>query len=263
MTCNFFKTTAFSRTIAVVLLAVAPTACVRAFPEVASATSKETAQSEFPSDVEKNLSETVSIRGEVREKIEEISFLLEDERVLGGEDILVITPDEPVVLIDGYESDLQVTGELKLLVISDFEQQYGIELTPELYSQYENSPVVVAQSIALAPGPEDLTRHPEVYYTHQIAVSGEVEEIFSSTAFVLDEEQVWGGEDLLVLSRQPVPQVKTDSNVIATGVLRPYNKADFERDYGTNWETSIQQMLGSDYADQPVFVADEVDLLAP
>lgn len=221
------------------------------------------AQSQIFNSAEESLGKVVSIRGEVREIVEETSFLLEDERVFGGEDVLIINNGEPIVLLDGNESDLQIIGIVQKLVLADFEREYGIKLDPALYAKYENRPIVIARSIVLAPGPGDLTRNPEQYFGQRIAVSGEVDDVLSSMVFALDEEQLFGGKDLLVISQMMTTRVEEDEEVVVTGVLRPYVKAEFERDYTLDWDTSVQAEVEAEYAGEPVFVADDLRRPAP
>ena len=215
-------------------------------------------QEELSSGAEGLIGEEVSIRGEVAETVDESSFTIEDDQLFDGEDILVInTSSEPLVLPEGDDSEVQVTGEVQQLVTADFEREYGLTLDPTLYADYEDRPVIVATSLALAPDPGDLTSNPEKYYNQRIAVQGEVEDILSPTTFTLDEEQLFGG-DLLVLSQMASPQAQDGESVTATGVLKPYVAADFERDYELDWDATVQQQIEVDYSEKPVFVADEV-----
>ncbi|WP_121971428.1 hypothetical protein [Leptolyngbya sp. BC1307] len=214
-------------------------------------------QEELSSGAEGLIGQQVSIRGEVAE-VDESSFTIADNQLFGGEDILVInTTGEPFILPEGDNSEVQVTGEVQQLVTADFEREYGLTLDPTLYADYEDRPVIVASSLALAPDPGDLTSNPEKYYNQRIAVQGEIEDILSPTTFTLDEEQLFGG-DLLVLSQMASPQAQGGESVTVTGTLRPYVAADFERDYELDWDATVQQQIEVEYSEKPVFVADEV-----
>ncbi|MGI8935010.1 MAG: hypothetical protein ACR2FS_13140, partial [Phormidesmis sp.] len=132
-------------------------------------------QEELSSGAEGLIGQQVSIRGEVAE-VDESSFTIADNQLFGGEDILVInTTGEPFILPEGDNSEVQVTGEVQQLVTADFEREYGLTLDPTLYADYEDRPVIVASSLALAPDPGDLTSNPEKYYNQRIAVQGEIE----------------------------------------------------------------------------------------
>ena len=205
------------------------------------------------------IGETVSIRAEVEETVDETSFLLEDDQLFGGEDVLVINASgEPFVLTEGDDTPVQVTGEVQQLVIADFETEYGLDLDPDLYADYEDRPVFVAQSIALSPDPGDITANPEAYYNQRIAVAGEIEDKLDDNTFTLDEEALFGSDDLLVVSTMASPQAQDGEKVTVTGVLRPYVKADFETDYDLTWDLTVQEQIDAEYTEKPVFVADEV-----
>ncbi len=205
------------------------------------------------------IGQTVSVRAEVEETLDDTSFLLEDDQLFGGEDILVINASgEPFVLVEGDDTEVQVTGEVQQLVTADFETEYGLDLDPELYADYEDRPVIVAQSIALSPDPGDLTTNPEAYYNQRIAVAGEVEDKLSPTTFTLDEEQLFGSEDLLVIAQGMTPETQDGEEVTVTGVLRPYVQTEFETEYDLDWDLSVQEQIEAEYTEKPVFVADSV-----
>jgi len=214
---------------------------------------------ELSSGAEGLIGETVSIRAEIEDTVGKSAFLLEDNRLFGGEDVLVINSSgEPFALIDGDDTEVQVTGEVQQLVIAELETSYGLDLDPELYADYEDRPVVVAQSIALSPDPGDITSNPDMYYNKRIAVAGEVEDKLSPTTFTLDEETLFGGDDLLVISDMATPETQDGEEVTVTGILRPYIAAEFETDYDLDWDLSVQEQIEAEYTEMPVFIADEV-----
>ena len=246
------------------LLVAASIAAVSACSPVEETTTPEEAAEnvtteELAEGAEGLIGQTVSIRAEVEEVVDDTSFLLEDDQLFGGEDVLVINASgEPFVLAEGDDTDVQVTGEVQQLVIAEFETAYGLELDPTLYADYEDRPVVLAQSIALSPDPGDLTSNPENYYNQRIAVAGEVEDKLSPTTFTLDEEQLFGSEDLLVVAQGATPQTQDGEKVTVTGVLRPYVKTEFDTEYDLDWDLSVQEQIEAEYTEKPVFVADSV-----
>ena len=255
----------FPRQYAVGLLLAASMTVVSACSETPSevTTQEEATENvtteELSDGAEGLIGETVSVRAEVEETVDETSFLLEDDQLFGGEDVLVINASgEPFVLTEGDDTPVQVTGEVQQLVTTEFETEYGLDLDPTLYAEYEDRPVVVAQSIALSPDPGDITSNPEQYYNQRIAVAGEIEDKLDGNTFTLDEEELFGGDDLLVISNMPSPQAQDGEKVTVTGVLRPYVKADFESDYDLTWDLSVQERVEAEYTEKPVFVADEV-----
>ena len=203
--------------------------------------------------------ETATIRGDVNEVVGEASFLMDDEQLLGGEEILIVNASgEGLTLPRGEGSQVQVTGEVRNFVIADLEREYGLDFDPEIYADYEQQPAVIAESIALSPDPGEITENPEYYYYQRIAVQGEVEEIRDTGVFTIDEEQLFGGEDLLVITANPDPRVNDGESVTIVGTLRPYIDAEFERDYDLTWDLDFKQQIEAEYENRPVFVADEI-----
>ncbi|MGB3291816.1 MAG: hypothetical protein WBB01_02360, partial [Phormidesmis sp.] len=85
-----------------------------------------------------------------------------------------------------------------------------------------------------------------------------IEDKLDDNTFTLDEEALFGSDDLLVVSMMASPQAQDGEKVTVTGVLRPYVKADFETDYDLTWDLTVQEQIDAEYTEKPVFVADEV-----
>jgi len=201
------------------------------------------------------IGETVTVRNEVGEKIAPAVFTLTDDEFFGGEEILVVNATgEPFVLPEGDNPEVQVTGEVRRFVLAEFERDYGLDLDPEIYAEYENQPAIVAQSVALAPEPGELTENPSQYYGQRLAVTGEVAEVVSPNSFTLDEDQLFGASDLLVLSEAPQPAAKDGETVAVMGVLRPLVVAEIERDF----DLDLDPELEVEYENKPVLIADAV-----
>jgi hypothetical protein len=121
-------------------------------------------------NVEAYLGQTVTVREEAEEIVGDNAFLLDEDELFGGEEVLVINASgEGIYLVEGDDTEVQATGEVRELVIADVEREYGLDLDPEIYADYETRPVIIAQSLALAPDPADLTDDPEQYYNQRIA----------------------------------------------------------------------------------------------
>ena len=83
--------------------------------------------------------EEVTVRGEATEVEPGVSFVMQEEGFLEGDAVLVINTSEKVIPEGVDELPLQVTGELGTLVLADVEREYGLDLDPELYVDYESS----------------------------------------------------------------------------------------------------------------------------
>jgi len=217
--------------------------------------------SDLTGNVEDYLGQTVSVRGEAEAAVGETSFLLQDDQLFGGQEVIVINASGLPFLLptaDEPTEDVQVTGEVRQLVIADLEQEYGLDLDPQLYAEYEDRPAIVAESIAFSPDPEEVTEEPEQYYGEQIAISGEVGELLSSNTFQLQEEGWFGGDEVLVIGAAALPTLEAAEEVVVTGTLRPFIASEFEQEYNLTWDLELQEQLEAEYTEQPVFVADEV-----
>ena len=214
---------------------------------------------EIADNTGEHIGEEVTIRSTVEKAVDDSAFLLKDDNYFGGEGILVVNASgEAFVVPDVGDSEVQVTGKVESFAIATAPETYGVELSPELYGEYENKPVIVAESIALAPDPGDLTADPEKFYNQRIAVQGEVDEIRETGLFTIDEDQLFNGEDLLVYAPDSTVALEENEVITVTGVLRPFVTADFERDYNIQWDLSVKEEVEADYDTKPVFVADNI-----
>lgn len=229
-------------------------------PETTTSTPRENVTTEEVSDQTKALiGKTVTIRSEPVNKIGASSFTVSDEQFFGTESILVVnTSGKPFVLPNDDDTEVQVTGEVRRFVLADINREYNLGLEPNLYVEYEGKPAIVAQAIAAAPDPGEVTEDPKQYYGKSLAVKGEVEDILSPNVFTLDEDELFGAEDLLVLNRASTQNIKDDETVVVTGVLRPFVITDLERDYDLTWDLDIQKKLEAEYSQKPVLVVDSV-----
>lgn len=211
-------------------------------------------------NVEEYIGQTVSVRAEAEEAIGESAFLLQDDQLFGGAEIIAFNASgTPFLLPDDEPTEqVQVTGEVRQLVLADLETEYGLDLDPTLYAEYEDRPAIIAQSITLAPDPEEISEEPSAYYDQRIAVSGELGEQLGPNTFTIQEEQLFGGEEVLVVGTGDVLTLEEGEEIVVTGVLRPYVQAEFERDYDLTWDLDVQQEIEAEYTNEPVLVADEV-----
>lgn len=216
---------------------------------------------ELTGDVEDYLGQTVSVRGEAEVAVGEASFLLQDDQLFGGQEVVVINATGTPFLLptaDEPTESVQVTGEVGELIIADLEREYGLDLDPELYAEYEDRPAIIAESIAFAPDPEEVTEEPSQYYEEPIAVTGEIGELLSDNTFRLEGEGWFETDEVLVIGASTLPTLSEAEEVVVTGTLRPFVAADFERDYDLTWDLDLREQLEAEYTEVPVLVADEV-----
>lgn len=208
------------------------------------------------------IGKTVTIRSEPLQKIGSNTFTVNDEEFFGSEPILVVNSSgEPFTFPEDDDTEVQVTGEVRNLAVADLNREYDLDLEPDLYIDYENRPAIIAQSIAPAPEPGEIAENPQQYYGQALAVTGEVETLYNSNTFTLDEDELFGGKDLLVLVRNgntANTTVREDQTVAVTGVLRPFVVADLEREYDFNWDEGFVRQLEAEYKTRPVLIVDRV-----
>lgn len=245
-------------------------ACAEAPQQETSDGSTNVQTEEVAGNTEGYIGQTVTIRSEPVEAVGDNSFTVSDERFLASEPILVINASgNPLTLPEEDGLEVQVTGEVRNFVISEVDQEFDLTLDPTTYQDYEDQPVIIAQSVTLAPKPGEITADPEQYYGQTLAVTGEVEDIQSETTFTLDEDRLLGSDDLLVVYAQPKagssasqvappPTINDDEQVAVTGVLRPFVISELERDYDLTWDAGVQQQLEADYSERPVLIATEI-----
>jgi hemin uptake protein HemP len=227
--------------------------------DVAATTDSNVTTEDLSDNLAAYLGQSVTVREEVEEVVGDYAFLLDDDQLFGGEEILIINASgQPVDLVEGEDTDVQVTGEVRQLILADLEQEYGFDLDNDLFVDYENQPAIVAQSIALAPDADDISDNPDVYYNRRLALNGEVGTIIDTNVVTIEDEELFGGENLLVVSPDQPITVNESEEVTMTGTLRPFVTGELERDYDLTWDLDLQEQLEAEYQDRPVFVVDAV-----
>lgn len=166
-----------------------------------------------------------------------------------------------MALSDKNTPEVLVKGKVERLTLASIQQKYNLNLNSELYTQYENQPVIMAEKLILSPDPEDLTQNPEAYYGQPLAIKGELEDLKSYGVFELDEEQAFGGEDLIVVQPKPRIELNEKQTAIVYGTLRPFIAVELEQDYDLGWDLSVQQQIEAEYSQKPVLVAQKIQLL--
>lgn len=213
-------------------------------------------------NAESYLGKTVLVRNDVIEAIGEKGLVLDKDRAFSGEPILVINISPmPSIFFNDKTPEVLVSGIVEQLNLTAIEQQYGLKLDRDLYNPYETKPVIIAQSLILSPDPEDLTNNPELYYGKSLAIEGELEDLKPYGIFELDEEQVFGGEDLLVVQPNPRIELNEEKNALVYGRLRPFIVIELERDYDLGWDLSIEKQIEAEYTQKAIFVAEKIQIL--
>ncbi|MCU0527768.1 MAG: hypothetical protein MUF72_23470 [Elainella sp. Prado103] len=208
----------------------------------------------------------VSIRSEADETNDAFAYVLDDEDGINlfgldfDEDELLVFNGSgtPFTLQDDSNIEIQVTGVVRPFNRVEFERLLGVTLDREFYAEYENQPAVIAQSLAYAPDPGEVSAQPEDFYGRAIAVEGNVDDIYSRYAFTLNDPDLLDEEDLLVINANPEQRFGEDRSVIVVGELRPFVLAEIERDYNLGVDLGLPSDLEVDYEERPVLIVREV-----
>lgn len=215
---------------------------------------------EVAEDAEDLMGQTVTIRSNAIEQIEPATFTVADQEFFGGENIVIVNATgTPFALPTEDDTEVQVTGEVTEFVLADIESAYDLDLDPDLYVDYTDRPAIIAQSLAIAPEPGEIAEDPAQYYGETLAVTGEIETVYGENTFTLDDDELFGGEELLVVVTNPTEAPILDGETVAaTGELRSFTIADLERDYDLTWDLDVQEELEVEYSDRPVLVVEQV-----
>ena len=213
---------------------------------------------EVAEETDRLIGQTVTIRSNALETIEPTTFVVSDQEFFGGENIVVVNATgTPFELPEG-DTEIQMTGKVTRFVQANIESVYGLDLDPNLYVDYNDRPAIIAESLAIAPEPGEVAENPTQYYGETLAVTGEIEEMYGVNTFTLDDEELFGGEELLVIVPNIAEVVSDGETVAVTGELRSFVVADLETDYDLTWDLDVQRELEAEYSDRSVLVADRV-----
>ncbi len=231
---NFIQTKWSSKgAVTLALFATLLGACTNNLEREAAVPETNVTTEEVADNTKQLIGKTVTVRSTPIKKLGPSTFTISDKQFFGSEPILVVNASGKVfTLPTDPNTPIQATGPVRKFVVADINRDYNLGLDPNLYKEYETRPAIIAQSIALAPKPGEITTNPNLYYGKNLAVTGEVEDIRNASSFTLDEDKLFGGQDLLVIrAGTPKAAVNEGEKVAVTGVLRPFVVAELERDY--------------------------------
>jgi len=254
------RTGTYLGAIAFVLTALLLPGCTTGNEEIQEGKNNVTSE-DVVENTEDIIGKEVTIRNIVEQKVGNLGYVVQPEE-MGGESILILNATQaPFQLPEQQEMPIQVTGEVAQLVIADIETEYGVELGDE-YVEYEDRPVIIAESLALAPTTEDLAEAPTGYFDKVIAVEGDVRDIYSPGSFSLFEEGWVDDIGVLVIGvdrnlKAEDSVVQKGERVTVTGVARQFDPKLLQ-DSDLGWDAQKIEEFGSRYTDRPVIVAEDI-----
>ncbi len=209
--------------------------------------------------------EEITIRRLVEDTLGEYGFITEANP---GEPVIVINTTGEAFALPDPSIPIQATGEVRELSLPEIESQYGLALESDLYAEYEGQPVIIAESLAFAPTPEELSEAPIDYFMErQIAVEGDLRMIEEApNAFALFEEGWIDDRGVLVIAVEEnlkeggkargIP-LEEGENIVVTGTARPFSRELIE-EAGFDWNEQQISDFEEQYTGRPIIVADGV-----
>ena len=199
----------------------------------------------------------VTIRSTVDQVLGDSVASINDPRIFSGGSVLVINNTGETFALPDAGVDIQLTGDVMETLTPELATDLKLNLDEEFYNDYRDKPVVIASSLALAPDPTEVSTNPGDYYEQVIAIEGKVDDIYGLTSFSLDNESLFGGDDVLVVG-VPVSEEMTGNTVVVTGKLRPFIAADFTLDSELGWEADQASEIEAEFNERPVMVGDGI-----
>ncbi|BAT54746.1 hypothetical protein NOS3756_37190 [Nostoc sp. NIES-3756] len=215
---------------------------------------------EIADNTDEFMGKAVTIKSEATAKIGQSSFTINNQKFLAGQPLVVINASgKPFDLPPNQNTPIQVTGEVRNLVIPEIEREYNLNIQDEYYKDYVNQPAIIARHLALAPQLTQINQSPEQYYGRQVVVTGKVANINSPVLLTLNEGQLFGEQDLVVLLKTPATvAINQGQGVSVVGEVRPFVVADIARDYNFTWDENVRRQLEVEYGNKTVLIADTV-----
>lgn len=188
----------------------------------------------------------VTISGGVQEIITPHAITIGNDEPLVGDTVLVVGADDFDTSVT-EEDAILVTGEVQRFEIGAVEGALGVDLDDEALADYDGKAVLVASEVEVNPanlgpgdteqqGPSagfdinadisDITGEPDTYLGQQVTVSGEVEKVLDSHAFL------FGDEKLLAVSADPRDDLFVEPTAYVRGEVREFNLVEIEEEFG-------------------------------
>ena len=231
--------------IVLALLAVVLPACTPSPGPEAGTTVSEVAN-EPNADL---IGKTVNVSGEVEKIIGPKVFIIEGDRLFNDPEVLVVSATGSPVIDD---TRVRVTGTVREFVVADIEREFDLDLAQEFEVEFRDKPVLIATAVALTPDPGEIAEEPSLFMGKTVTVSSKVDKVISPNAFTLDDKELIGGKELLVVGAIPSGDpIHEGETVLVTGPVRKFITAEIERDF----DFDLQPEVEVEYEGRPVVIA--------
>lgn len=214
--------------------------------------------SQLSGDAANSLGKMVTVRSLVTKPVGKSGFVMTPP---DGKPILVINASGATFTLPGANVPVQATGQVEQLRVADIDKKYNLGLEPNLYVDYENQPAIVAQSLALAPTPENLYKAPAGYFNKEIAIKGKVRKLPNTTNGFAVFEDGWVDDiGIMVVGvdrNLKGGAIQEGEYVVVTGVARQPD-AQVLQTANLGWDANKTKEFLARYTNRPVIVADGV-----
>lgn len=214
--------------------------------------------SSLSGDAVNSIGQKVTVRSPVTKAVGKSGFVM---NAPNGKPILVINASGAPITLPGGNVPVQATGQIEKLAVADIDKKYNLGLEPNLYIDYENQPAIIAQSLALAPTPENLFKAPAGYLNKQIAVKGTVRKFPDTTNGFAVFEDGWVDDIGIMIigvnGNINGGSMQEGEYVVVTGVARQPN-AQLLQQANLGWNSNKINEFLAKYTNRPVIVADQV-----
>ncbi|AFY81363.1 hypothetical protein [Oscillatoria acuminata] len=105
---------------------------------------------------------------------------------------------------------------------------------------------------------EEVAENPNQFMGQMVTLNGEVAEVLGPNVFRIQEDQLIGGSDIIVITTDGQMPVMEDSQVQVTGEVRQLVLTEIERDYDLGWDDTLRTEIEREYTDRPAIVAQSI-----
>jgi len=195
------------------------------------------------------IGKTVTVSGEVEKVISPKAFTIEGDQLFNDPELLVVSTKEFPIIKDTL---VQVTGRVRQLLVSEIESKFDLDLTQEFEVEFKGKPVLIATAVALTPHPGEIAEEPSLFIGKTVTVSSKVAKVLGPNAFTLDDQELIGGKELLVVGAIPAAgPIDEGVSVRVIGSVRKFVTAEIERDF----DFDLQPDLEVEYEGKAVVIA--------
>ncbi|MGL5194000.1 MAG: hypothetical protein ACRC8Y_10490 [Chroococcales cyanobacterium] len=104
----------------------------------------------------------------------------------------------------------------------------------------------------------EVADNPNQFMGQTVTLNGEVAEVLGPNVFRIQEDQLIGGNDIIVITTDAQTPVMEDSQVQVTGEVRQLVITEIERDYDLGWDDTLRTRIEREYTDRPAIVAQSI-----